>query len=130
MEALKDDLPSAKSDLVKAEKELETLTTKEAELSTKVKANRAKVEQSRVAMLASQSQNAVIDALMKEKDAGRLKGLYGRLGDLGGIDKKYDIAISTACGPLDFMVVDKIDTAQKAVEFLKRNNVGSTTFIA
>lgn len=51
-------------------------------------------------------------------------------GDLGGIDNKYDIAISTACGPLDFMVVDKMDTAQKGVEFLKKNNIGATTFIA
>ena len=51
-------------------------------------------------------------------------------GDLGGIDKKYDIAISTACGALDNMVVDKMDTAQRGVEFLKKNNVGSTTFVA
>jgi len=51
-------------------------------------------------------------------------------GDLGGIDNKYDVAISTACGPLDFMVVDKMDTAQKGVEYLKKNNIGSTTFIA
>ncbi len=51
-------------------------------------------------------------------------------GDLGAIDQKYDVAISTACGPLDFVVVDTIETASKCVQFLKRNNVGSTTFIA
>ena len=51
-------------------------------------------------------------------------------GDLGSIDKKYDIAISTACGPLDFIVCDTMDTAQRGVEFLKHNRIGSTTFIA
>ena len=43
---------------------------------------------------------------------------------------KYDVAVSTACGPLDFMVCDTMETAQKGVQFLKRANAGSTTFIA
>ena len=51
-------------------------------------------------------------------------------GDLGAIDEKYDVAISTACGPLDNVVVDSIDIAQKCVEFLKKNSIGSATFIA
>ncbi len=50
-------------------------------------------------------------------------------GDLGAIDDKYDIAISTACGPLDYIVVDNMDTAMKAVDYLKRNNLGVGTFI-
>ena len=51
-------------------------------------------------------------------------------GDLGAIDEKYDIAISTACGALDKIVVDSIDTAQKCVEYLKKNNVGVASFLA
>ena len=50
-------------------------------------------------------------------------------GDLGAIDDKYDVAISTACGALDNIVCDTIDTAQKCVEFLKQNNIGVATFI-
>ena len=50
-------------------------------------------------------------------------------GDLGAIDEKYDVAISTACGALDHIVVDSIDTAQRCVKFLKKNNVGVATFI-
>lgn len=49
---------------------------------------------------------------------------------MGAIDEKYDVAISTACGPLDNIVVDTIDTAQRCVEFLKRGNVGLATFLA
>ena len=50
-------------------------------------------------------------------------------GDLGAIDDKYDVAISTACGALDNIVCDSIDTAQKCITFLKQSNVGSATFI-
>lgn len=50
-------------------------------------------------------------------------------GDLGAIDEKYDIAISTACGPLDNIVVDTMETAMKCVEFLRKNDVGVATFI-
>ena len=52
-----------------------------------------------------------------------------RQGDLGGIDEEYDVAISTACGALDNIVVDTISSAQKCVEYLKKSGVGSATFI-
>lgn len=79
---------------------------------------------------ASQSQNKVINALMAEKQKGNLKGILGRLGDLGGIDAKYDVAISTCCGRLDNVVVDTVDTAQACIEYLKQFNVGRASFIA
>lgn len=50
-------------------------------------------------------------------------------GDLGAIDAKYDIAISTACGPLDNIVTDTMTTAQECIKFLKDNNLGYATFI-
>ncbi len=48
---------------------------------------------------------------------------------MGAIDDKYDVAISTACGALDNIVVDTIDTAQKCIEFMKKSNLGIATFI-
>ena len=50
-------------------------------------------------------------------------------GDLGAIDSQYDVAISTACGSLDHIVVDTIDTGKKCIEFLKKNNIGQGRFI-
>ena len=54
----------------------------------------------------------------------------GCQGDLGAIHEKYDVAISTACGPLDNIVVDSVDTAQRCIQFLKQNSIGTATFIA
>ena len=42
---------------------------------------------------------------------------------------RYDVAISTACGPLDNIVVDTVDTAQSCIAYLKSSGVGSATFI-
>ena len=54
---------------------------------------------------------------------------YGRLGSLGAIDDKYDCAITTACGALNFLVVDTVNTAQWCIDYLKKNNVGRVTCI-
>jgi len=50
-------------------------------------------------------------------------------GDLGGIDEKYDVAISTACGALDNIVVDTMNTAQQCVQYLKQHGIGMATFM-
>lgn len=60
---------------------------------------------------------------------GKIPGILGRLGNLGGIDAKYDVAISTACGRLDNIVTDNYDTAAAAIAALKKYNVGRATFI-
>lgn len=49
---------------------------------------------------------------------------------MGGIDAKYDVAISTSCGRLDNIVVDTVNTAQMCIEFLKSSDIGRATFIA
>lgn len=48
---------------------------------------------------------------------------------MGAIDAKYDVAISTACGPLDNIVVDTVDTAQTCIRYLRQHNIGRATFI-
>ena len=56
--------------------------------------------------------------------------LKGRLGNLGTIPEKYDIAITTACGGnLDNMVVDEVSNAQVCIEYLRKNNVGRASFM-
>lgn len=48
---------------------------------------------------------------------------------MGAIDAKYDVAVSTACGALDNIVVDTVDTAQKCIAYLRQNNIGRASFI-
>jgi hypothetical protein len=41
-------------------------------------------------------------------------------GDLGAIDAKYDVAVSTAVGALDYIVVETTSDAQRCVEYLRK----------
>jgi structural maintenance of chromosome 4 len=71
----------------------------------------------------------LLESLLKAQNEGRLQGIYGRLGDLGTIDSKYDIAVTTACSYLDSIVVESVDHSQKCIEFLRKNNLGRATTI-
>jgi structural maintenance of chromosome 4 len=66
---------------------------------------------------------------MKAQQEGKLSGIYGRLGDLGVIDSKYDVAVTTACNNLDSIVVETVEHGQKCLDFLKKNNIGRATFL-
>ena len=51
------------------------------------------------------------------------------MGNLGVIDDKYDVAISTACPALNNIVVDSIEVGQTCIEYLKKNDLGCAKFI-
>ncbi|XP_020227573.1 uncharacterized protein LOC109808833 [Cajanus cajan] len=42
---------------------------------------------------------------------------------------KYDVAISTACPRLDYIMVETTNAAQACVELLRRENLGIATFM-
>ena len=93
-------------------------------------AARAKHGEAAASRGSAASANKQLTALMAAKRSGALKGMVGRLGSLGGITPEYDVAISTACGPLDYIVVADTDAAQQAVSLLRRQELGVASFIA
>ncbi|XP_042649553.1 structural maintenance of chromosomes protein 4 isoform X2 [Tyto alba] len=123
-------LPQAEQELKKKENELEKLEKEESGAKNLVRDLRQKVEEAKSSLAQSLSRGRVLEALLQQKKSGNIRGLYGRLGDLGAIDEKYDVAISSSCGALDNIVVDTIDTAQACVNFLKAKGIGVATFIA
>ncbi len=124
------ELPKMERDFKKNNDELNQVYGEEKKLQEALSINRQRYAEANSNLTSSQNKNRVLEFLGRLKSEGKLDGFYGRLGDLGAIDQKYDVAISTACGALDCVVVDTIDTAQKCVEHLKTSNVGSATFIA
>uniref|UniRef100_A0A8C6W375 Structural maintenance of chromosomes protein n=1 Tax=Nannospalax galili TaxID=1026970 RepID=A0A8C6W375_NANGA len=122
-------LPQAQQELKEKEKELQKLTQEEINFKSLVHDLFQKVEEAKSSLAMNRSRGKVLDAIIQEKRSGRIPGIYGRLGDLGAIDEKYDIAVSSCCHALDYIVVDSINTAQECVNFLKRHNIGVATFI-
>jgi structural maintenance of chromosome 4 len=56
-------------------------------------------------------------------------GIIGRLGDLATIADEYDIAISTACSSLDYIVVKTTAGANLCLDYLRQYNSGRASFI-
>ncbi|KAM4742923.1 structural maintenance of chromosomes protein 4 [Anableps anableps] len=122
-------IPLMEQELKKDQEELEQLMKMDNDTRHVVRELQQKVDEAKTSLSSNRSRGKVLDALMQLKKSGKIPGIYGRLGDLGAIDEKYDVAISSCCGALDNIVVDTIDTAQKCVTFLKEQNIGVATFI-
>ncbi|KAK4463285.1 putative structural maintenance of chromosomes protein 4 [Cladorrhinum samala] len=109
--------------------ELEQLAQEEPKFRAKLSNLRQKADEARSNLSATQTQGNVLTALMRMKESGRIDGFHGRLGNLGTIDGKYDVAISTACGALDNFVTDTVEAGQQCIEYLRKTNMGRGNFI-
>jgi structural maintenance of chromosome 4 len=87
-----------------------------------------KVQDAKLLLLNARSKGDVLSSLRAHRSS-KWPGLYDRLGNLGAIDSQYDIAVSTAVGALDWIVVDSVKTGEKCVDFLRNNNLGRANFL-
>lgn len=90
---------------------------------------RLKVMDAKNSLSTSQNKSKVLSGLLRLQKAGRISGFHGRLGDLGVIDDKYDVAVSTASSQLDDMVVDTVEIGQQCIDYLRSKNLGYARFI-
>jgi len=68
----------------------------------------------------------VVDELKREG----MKGIYGTVSSLVSCEPKYGTAVESAAGQrLNYVVVDRMDTAIKVIEKLKEQRSGRCTFI-
>ena len=120
---------AAEKEIGAAQKSIEKIAAQEPALRAKLSSSRAKADEARASLVASSSQSSVLSALTRLSASGRIDGFHGRLGNLGVIDAKYDVAISTACPSLDNLVVDTVEGGQGCIDYLRKNNLGRANFI-
>ncbi|TDZ32888.1 Structural maintenance of chromosomes protein 4 [Colletotrichum spinosum] len=111
------------------EHELGRFNAAEGKMRAKVSNARQKADEARSSLSKTQTQGNVLTALMRMRESGRIDGFHGRLGNLGAIDEKYDVAISTACGALDNFVTDTVEAGQQCIEYLRKTNLGRGNFM-
>ncbi|PGH31157.1 hypothetical protein GX50_06084 [[Emmonsia] crescens] len=111
------------------ETELKRFGQKEPEIRSRISSARQKADEARASLASTQNQGNVLAGLMRLKESGRIEGFHGRLGNLGTIDEKYDVAISTACPALENLVVDSVEVGQQCIDYLRKNNLGRANFI-
>jgi structural maintenance of chromosome 4 len=61
---------------------------------------------------------------MNAKSNGQLQGFIGRLGDLGMVNREFDVAFSSASNLFDYFVVKNVQNAQGLLDFVRRNQLG------
>lgn len=127
---LEQEIAQTQSELAGKQATIQTNARRERDLVQQVQKHRANLEEVQRNAQQARSNDKVLDALMQQKASGQLPGILGRLGDLGGIPAKYDVAISTCCGRLDNIIVDTVKTAQDCIAYLKRSNIGRANFVA
>lgn len=129
IDACKKQRKAAEKEIQTVQSQIEDVNAREPSIKTKLSNARQKADEARASLSATQSQGNVLAGLTRLRESGRIDGFHGRLGNLGAIDAKYDIAISTACPSLDNMVVDSVEAAQQCIEYLRKNNLGRANFI-
>ncbi|KAJ5594214.1 Structural maintenance of chromosomes protein [Penicillium hispanicum] len=117
------------AEVEKLKSDLKKYSAREPEVRAHVSSARQKADEARVSLASTQNRGSVLTGLMRLKESGRIDGFHGRLGNLGTIDEKYDVAISTACPALDNMVVETVEVGQHCIDYLRKNNLGRANFI-
>ncbi|KAG0252496.1 hypothetical protein BG011_006944 [Mortierella polycephala] len=126
---LKQSIGASADQIAGMEQKIKEMAEKERVLKDRAIVTRNRAEEGRASQQKTQSRSAVLTNLMRQRDLGKINGIQGRLGNLGAIDDRYDVAISTACPALDNIVVDNVEVGQQCVEFVRKNNLGRVSLI-
>ncbi|PYH38573.1 condensin subunit SMC4 [Aspergillus neoniger CBS 115656] len=129
LEERKEQKSTLEQEVEKLKHDLKKYAHREPEVRAHVSSARQKADEARASLASTQNRGSVLSGLMRLKESGRIEGFHGRLGNLGTIDEKYDVAISTACPALDNMVVDTVEVGQQCIDYLRKNNLGRANFI-
>lgn len=111
------------------QEKVKTCKEEENVLDQSLRTIKGRVMERRHVVQAEKSRGAIVKSLMEAKAHGTIRGIHGRLGDLGAVPDRFDIAASTAAGALDYIVVDTTESAQKCVQLLRKRNLGVATFL-
>jgi structural maintenance of chromosome 4 len=94
----------AQSRAKELERQVAQSREEEQKLAAEVRRLQSSIEHTRESAQAQTQRSVLLTRLMDAARSGTLKGIKGRLGDLGSIDPKFDVAISTAAPSLDHIV--------------------------
>ncbi|NYZ76642.1 chromosome segregation protein SMC [Candidatus Micrarchaeota archaeon] len=123
------EIDSQLSSLFEKEKELNQKLPTTEKMLLEVKEKYVGIA-SKMQFLKELPENQGVRALLDLKKNGMLPGIYGTVGELCKFDDEYSTAIEVAAGNrMNYLVVEDVNTAAKAIEYLKKTRAGRCTFI-
>jgi chromosome segregation protein len=123
LEKDKDDLEAARSrlkkDIGEIERELQRLHNDFARTEGRLKATEDRPGFS-----------GAVESVRSAMKRQMLRGLYGTIADLGQVDSKYSTSLEVAAGArMQSLVAESDDDAARAIDYLKRSQIGRATFL-
>ncbi|UCF13339.1 MAG: chromosome segregation protein SMC [Thermoplasmatales archaeon] len=74
--------------------------------------------------------NQAVNAILRARDSGELKGICGTVAELAQVGKQYETSLEIAAGPrMQSIVVDDDVVAAEAIRFLAARKLGRATFL-
>jgi chromosome segregation protein len=74
--------------------------------------------------------NPAVNEIIKKRNNGSIKGIYGTIAELAQVDKKFETAVEVAAGSrMQSIVVEDDEVAAKAIKFLQNEKHGRATFL-
>lgn len=127
---LETSIPETEAEIVTKETEFEKLQGDRVKIQENVAKAQSKLSEMKQTGGDLKSQNETFNYIMNHlKKKKIVDGIIGRLGDLGGIPKKFDVALSSSCN-MNVIVVEKTTQAKQIVEYLKKDRAGQAKFFA
>ena len=124
VDQLNSEIPSLEADLNAKECKLGPLLDERSHIQEDVADLQVKLHEMKISGGETKQNSKLFDYIVNHlKRKNLVSGIYGRLGDLGGIDRKYDVAISSSCN-LDIVVVDTTVQGKQIMEYLNKDNIG------
>jgi len=96
--------------------------------STELQEQQAKLNARNLSVQEKLFHNRAVKSVLDQKK--KIKGIHGVISQLGKVNKKYSCALENAAGAkTNFIVVDDDRVAGECIKYLKRNKLGSASFI-
>ncbi len=94
----------------------------------KIKEELAREKAKQAGLRESSARDIAIRKILEQKNS--IKGIHGTVSSLGQVDSDYSVALEVAAGSrVKSIVVDTDETAAKCINYLKKNRLGSATFL-
>ncbi len=136
-EAASDEQSDREQKLAQMEKSLQVLRSETAQLRARAaqESNLAQNARAQHKLLsdmreAGEGYPKAVQSVLKEKKAGRLKGIEDTVGASVSVAEEYVTAVEVALGAaVNNIITDNEESAKEAIEFLKRSHAGRVTFL-
>jgi chromosome segregation protein len=125
-----DEIAAIGVERTRTRKDESELRSKQAELARDIASRSSRLATLREMAEAHEGFYEGVRGVMAAHKAGRLAGSFAVVADVITVPKGFETAIETALGAsVQDVVADSVDSAKRAIEFLKANRAGRATFL-